>query len=473
MLNERRTPTSAPRPFPRLLLAGLSGGAGKTILSLGLARALTQDGTRVKPFKKGPDYIDAQWLGLAARNPATNLDPFFMAPDTLRALFWDRVRGFDLALVEGNRGLFDGKDAEGSCSSAELARLLHIPVILALDCTKMTRTAAAVVAGVAGFEPGLRLAGVVLNRTAGERHRSILRQAIERYTDVTVLGALPKISPDPIPERHMGLISNREFSGQEEVLDSLARVVRDSLDLPRVLDAARSAPPAPDRVPALWPDPARSGRATIGYVRDAALWFYYPENLEALERAGATLHEISLLTPDPWPELHGLYLGGGFPETQAEALAANHPILLRLRELSAQGLPIYAECGGFMVLCRSLKAQDATYPMAGVLPVDTVLCERPQGLGYVEAEVVGDTPFHPKGALLLGHEFHYSRCLAPEGAGLPLALAIRRGQGMTPEGDGLCVANTFASYTHIHALAAPWWAERFVAAAEAYQSRQG
>lgn len=391
-----------------------------------------------------------------------------MTPDTLRALFWDRARGFDLALVEGNRGLFDGKDAEGSCSSAELARLLHIPVVLVLDCTKMTRTAAAVVAGVAGFEPGLRLAGVVLNRTAGERHRSILRQAIERYTDVPVLGALPKISPDPIPERHMGLISNREFSGQEEVLDSLARVVRDNLDLPRVLDAARSAPPAPRSVPPLWPDPARSGRAHIGFVRDAALWFYYPENLEALERAGAALHEISLLTPEPWPEMHGLYLGGGFPETQAEALAQG-PGLLRLRELHAQGLPIYAECGGFMVLCRSLKAGDITYPMAGVLPVDTVLCERPQGLGYVEAEVVRDTPFHPRGALLLGHEFHYSRCLAPEDADLPFALAIRRGQGMTPLNDGLTLGNTFAAYTHIHALAAPWWAEGFVAAAEAWR----
>lgn len=430
-----------------------------------------QDGLDVRPFKKGPDYIDAQWLGLAARKPASNLDPFFLPPERLRALFWTRARGADLALVEGNRGLFDGLDAEGSCSSAELARVLHLPVILALDCTKMTRTAAAVVKGVAEFEPGLRLAGVVLGRTAGERHRAVLRQAIERYTDVPVLGALPKISPDPIPERHMGLISDREFSGQEEVLDNLARIMRECLDLSRILAAARTAPPAPAKVPPLWDGPAAPARVDIGYVRDAALWFYYPENLEALTHAGARLHEISLLSPDPWPELDGLYLGGGFPETQAEGLNAN-PGLARLRELHGRGLPIYAECGGFMVLCRSLETPGGELPMAGVLPVRTTLCERPQGLGYVEAEVVADTPFHPLGARFKGHEFHYSHCVAPEGTALPLTLRLSRGSGMAEGGDGYLLGNTFASYTHLHALACPWWAERFVAAAAAFRKKR-
>ncbi|MEW5773211.1 MAG: cobyrinate a,c-diamide synthase [Thermodesulfobacteriota bacterium] len=465
------TAPAAPRALPRLLLAGLSGGAGKTILSLGLARALAGDGMRVQPFKKGPDYIDARWLSLAAQRPASNLDPFFLAPDALRALFWDRARDADIALVEGNRGLFDGLDVDGSCSSAELARVLDLPVVLSLDCTKMTRTAAAVVAGVAAFEPGLRLAGVVLGRTAGERHRAILRQAMERYTDAPVLGALPKISPDPIPERHMGLISDREYAGREEMLERLARIMRENLDMPRILEAARSAPPAPDGIAPLWPEPARPARVSIGYVRDAALWFYYPENLEALERAGARLHEISLLSPAPWPALDGLYLGGGFPETQAQALHAN-PGLARLRELHAAGLPIYAECGGFMVLCQGLDTADAAHPMAGILPVRAALRQRPQGLGYVEAEVVGDNPFHPTGARFKGHEFHYSHCVAPEGTALPLALRLSRGAGMTEGGDGIVLGNTFASYTHLHALAAPWWAERFVAAAAAYRGRQ-
>jgi cobyrinic acid a,c-diamide synthase len=277
----------------------------------------------------------------------------------------------------------------------------------------------------------------------------------------------------------MGLISNREFSGQEEVLDTLARIMRECLDLPRILAAARTAPPAPAKVPPLWAGEAAPARVDIGYVRDAALWFYYPENLEALEHAGARLHEISLLSPAPWPELDGLYLGGGFPETQAEGLNAN-PGLTRLRELHQAGLPIYAECGGFMVLCRSLETPGGDLPMAGVLPVRTTLCERPQGLGYVEAEVVADNPYHPTGAKLLGHEFHYSRCIAPpdpvesapDAPPQPFCLRLTRGHGMTPAGDGYVLGATYASYTHIHALAAPWWAERFVAAAAAFREKK-
>jgi cobyrinic acid a,c-diamide synthase len=452
------------------MVAGLSGGAGKTILSLGLARALVQDGLAVLPFKKGPDYIDAQWLGLAAGRPACNLDAFFLPPGALRALFFSKAQGAGLALAEGNRGLFDGLDVDGSCSSAELARLLDLPVLLTIDCTKMTRTVAALVAGVTAFDPALRLAGVVLGRVAGQRHEALLRQAIERYTDAPVLGALPKISPDPIPERHMGLISNREYADQEATLDNLAHVVRQHTDLPRILAAAAAAPDAPPDLPTLWPGPAAPERATIGFVRDAALWFYYPENLEALSYHGARLVELSLLSDQPWPDIHGLYLGGGFPETQAAALHAHRKTGLdHLAALSRAGLPIYAECGGFMVLCRSLQADSGSYPMADVLPLETTLCAKPQGLGYVEAEVLAENPFHPLGARIKGHEFHYSRCAANPAPDLPFTLALTRGHGMHQGRDGLLVRNTFAAYTHLHALACPWWAPRFVEAAERFR----
>ena len=456
---------------PRIVLAGLSGGAGKTICTLGLCRALARAGHGVAPFKKGPDYIDAVWLGLAAGRPATNLDPFFFDAATLRALFLERTRGLDIAVIEGNRGLFDGLDREGSCSTAALARNLEAPVVLALDCTKMTRTAAAVLQGVAGFEAGLRLAGVILNRTAGHRHREILRESIEHHTGIPVLGALPKLDPDPIPERHMGLVSNREHGGQEAILDGLARVLADNVDLERILALARSAPALPAPQAPLWPAPAPDAGVTIGYVRDAALWFYYEENLEALRRAGARLVELSLLDAASWPEIHGLYLGGGFPETLAEPLAANVAARERVRALALAGLPVYAECGGFMYLARSLRWQGRTWPMAGVFEVDTEVCSRPSGLGYVRAEVVRENPFHPLGALLPGHEFHYSRCAAPVPEGLDFALAMRRGHGMHDRHDGLVCANTFAGYAHIHALAAPWWAPRFVAAAQGWRAR--
>jgi len=456
---------------PRLVVTGLSGGAGKTINSLGLARAWAEDGLAVAPFKKGPDYIDAVWLGLAANRPCSNLDPYFMSPETIRSLFAYRAEGADVAVIEGNRGLFDGMDVDGSCSTAELSRQLGAPVLLSMDCTKMTRTAAAVVAGLARFEDGVRLGGVVLNRTAGPRHRSQIIQAIERYTDVPVLGCLPKISPDPIPERHMGLISNREYEGQEEILANLARIMRENCDLTRIRALAESAGPLAGVAP-LYPEPPRAQDVVIGYVRDAALWFYYEENLEALARAGAKLVELSLLSHEAWPEIHGLYLGGGFPETLAEDLAAHSDMGRRVRALSEAGLPIYAECGGFMFLTESVTWNGQTWPMAGVIPVRTDLCRKPHGLGYVRAEVTADNPFHPTGSVLQGHEFHYSQCLSEAPAEtLPMTLNMERGTGMIGGLDGYLVRNTFACYTHIHALGTPWWAENFVRAARAWKEQ--
>ncbi|MEZ7197343.1 cobyrinate a,c-diamide synthase [Pseudodesulfovibrio karagichevae] len=452
-------------PIPRILLAGLSGGTGKTIVSLALARAFSRSGLAVAPFKKGPDYIDAQWLALAADRPCSNLDPFFHSREVIRSLFFHRSKGADISLIEGNRGLFDGMDEQGSCSSAELARMIDCPVILAIDCTKMTRTVAAIVQGCAGFEPGLNLAGVILNRTAGERHRDVLRRSMEAYSDVPVLGMLPKMK-NPIPERHMGLMSDQEYDGSAH-LDALADLAAEWLDLDGILKAAKAAPdfgPAPDPV---FPGPPAEKTARIGYVHDAALWFYYPENLEALEHAGAELVRLSLLDGEPWPEIDGLYLGGGFPEVFAERIAANRPALRYLRSLAESGMPIYAECGGFMVLCDRLEIDGLSHRMAGVFPLTTSFCPRPQGLGYTEAEVVEDSVFFPRGERVLGHEFHYSMCVSDGAADLRHGLRMIRGQGSALGRDGFLHKNTWAGYNHIHALAVPGWAERFVAAASA------
>lgn len=457
---------------PRIVLAGLSGGSGKTFVSAGLCRALVRRGLAVRPFKKGPDYIDASWLSLAADTPSCNLDPFLLPAPVIAGLFRERAAHADVAVIEGNRGLFDGKDVHGTCSTAELARQLDAPVILVLDATKMTRTAAAVVAGCRNFEPGLNLAGVILNRTAGERHRRILTQCIEELAGVPVLGRLPKAAENPIPERHMGLVSDQEHAGREAALDAIADSIERGVDVDRVLDIARAARELPPAPPVPWPAPEPVGAPPrIGYVHDAALWFYYPENLEALRRAGAETVPVSLLSPDPWPELHGLYLGGGFPETQAAALAANADVRARVRTLSAAGLPIYAECGGFMYLCEALELPSGRFPMAGALPLATRLCARPQGLGYVEALVEAANPFHPLGARITGHEFHYSACAEPTSPLPPTALRMLRGHGMLDGRDGLVSGRTFAAYTHIHALGCPHWAPNFVRAAATYRDR--
>lgn len=462
--------------FPRIILAGLSGGSGKTFVSIGLCRALSRRGLNVAPFKKGPDYIDASWLTHASRRAACNLDPFLLPAETIAALFQERAADADISVIEGNRGLFDGKDREGTCSTAELARQLSAPVVLVLDATKMTRTAAAVVAGCRAFEPGLNLAGVILNRTAGERHRRILKECIEGLAGVPVLGSLPKMGANPIPERHMGLVSDQEHEGREAALDAIADVVERWVDVARLVDVAKDASEPAKAGPVPWPARVAPDEGpVIGYVHDAALWFYYPENLTALERAGARLKRVSLLDAAPWPELHGLYLGGGFPETQAAALAANEPIRAHVRRLAESGLPIYAECGGFMYLCEGLHMEeggrDLWRPFAGVFPLSTRLCARPQGLGYVEAKVEGENPFHPLGMRITGHEFHYSACTEPSRpAAMPrLTLKMLRGHGMIDGRDGLLAGRTFAAYSHIHALGAPHWAPAFVRAAQDFR----
>ena len=539
----------------RICISALSGGGGKTLLSLGLARAFSRQGLAVQPFKKGPDYIDAAWLSLAAGRQASNLDPYFLPPARLRALFRHVMErsGARLALLEGNRGLFDGMDVRGSCATAELARTLDCPVLLSLDCTKMTRTAAALVAGVRNFEPGLRLAGVVLNQVASARHEGILREAITTYTDVPVLGAIPRLRENPLPERHMGLASlcGDDLSPQaQEILEKLADVVRDHVDMERVLAIADDLPALPEE-PDFWDEAAWAGegavapsgagrsaachagtafaagaeascegaaptgalsvtspRATtsdgtqaegcdgtaplsgapcpadspkraaaprIGYVRDRALWFYYEENLEALRRAGAELVRLSLLDDASWPELDGLYLGGGFPEDWARELASS-PHLARLATLAGEGLPIYAECGGFMVLASALERDGQRWPMSGIFPVETRFCPKPQGLGYVRADVVLPNPYFPQGSALRGHEFHYSLCHEPAAVSgrLEHALRLRKGTGMGRDAaghgrDGLVSGRVWAAYCHIFAPAVPGWAPRFVDLARCYR----
>lgn len=448
------------------MIAGLSGGSGKTIVSLGLARAFSENGLSVQTFKKGPDYIDAKWLSLASKSVTTNLDPFLLPASELVNLFWQRAAHCDLAVIEGNRGLYDGKDIVGSCSSAELAKSLATPVVIVADCTKVTRTMAAVILGLTVFDPDVDIRGVILNRTAGCRHQNILRDAIEKYTDVKVLGVLPKLRENPIPERHMGLVSDAEYG--LDPFHELASFLREHVDLDACREIACSAPAVPHEFKPLFPSQCFS-KVYIGVVKDAALWFYYQENLDALRAAGAEIVEFSLLDDVRLPEIDGLYLGGGFPETLAQGLTDNVSMRDSVRAASALGMPIYAECGGLMFLGEAIEYLGRSYPMAGVYPVTTKVFSKPQGHGYTSAHVALPNPFFPVGMPLTGHEFHYSRCLDMD-PDQGLVFALERGQGMRAGGDGLLHRNTLAGYTHSHALGTPLWARNFVAAALEFQS---
>lgn len=456
--------------MPRLLVAGLSGGSGKTLVTMGLLLLLRREGVSVRAFKKGPDYIDPAWLTWAADSPAHNLDTYLMGAERVCAAFARNGLENGINLIEGNRGLFDGFDAAGTHSSAVLARTLAAPVVLVVDASKMTRTAAALVLGCQRLDPQLSLRGVVLNNVTGRRHEQVLRAAIEESCGIPVVGALARMAINPLPERHLGLVPPEEHGAVAQMHQKLLAMVEGRLDVDALLAIAHGAPPLSGcpREICVTPDALN---LRIGYLRDSAFNFYYPENLEAIEKTGAELIALSPLRDRTIPgNLHALYIGGGFPETHARELAANTDFLAWLKRACAEGLPVYAECGGLMLLARNLIARGVRWPMAGVFPVDVEVCSTPQGHGYCELQVDRANPFFTQGADLRGHEFHYSRiAAAPEDA--QSACAVLRGTGCLPGRDFLLAYNVMAGYTHLHATAAPEWAPGMAKAARRFQEQ--
>ncbi len=459
------------RPCPRLLLAALRGGAGKTTLTLGLLAAWRAQGKRVIPFKKGPDYIDPAWHALAAGSPSHNLDPFLMEGVQILALVGRYAEHADALLIEGNRGLYDGLDAQGTYSTAELAKFLTTPVVLVVDCTMTTRTAAALILGCQHFDPRVPIAGVILNQVARPRHEAILRDTIEHYCGVPVLGALPRLKCAVFPERHMGLVPPQEHQTAQRAVSKAKDLAERYLDLEGLWRVACTAPPLP-QPQRLHPTASPEGETvTLGIIRDSAFQFYYTENLEALAREGASLLELSALTDRTLPsDLDGLYIGGGFPETHAQALAQNQTFRQAIRKAADAGLPIYAECGGLMYLGAAIKTVEGErFPMVGIFPFDFVMGRKPQGHGYTVLEVVQENPYFPCGAQLKGHEFHYSRIQPEPGPEDALAFQVARGAGIGGNRDGLLYKNVLATYTHLHALGAPFWAPALVRLAQGYR----
>ena len=480
--------------IPCILIAGLRGGGGKTLVSLGLAAAWRKQGYRVAPFKKGPDYIDAAWLAMAAGRPCRNLDLFLMSTDAVLQSFATYAARADVAVIEGNRGLYDGMDARGSYSTADLAKLLQVPVVLVVDCTKSTRTMAALVLGCQRLDPAVPICGVVLNRTAGARHEGVLREAIQQDCGLPVLGVVPKIREQLFPERHLGLTPPDEHDRQTHSIARVSAIAEQYLDLPTLWEVATQhrrtdfqsvtnrrtdfqsvtgdglkIRPTKDDGLKIRPTPDSSPR--IGVFRDAAFSFYYPENIEALAREGAEVIEVSPLSDAVLPQLDALYIGGGFPETAAVGLAENKAFADSLRQQIERGLPVYAECGGAVYLGEKLLFDGNEYPMAGVLPVVYGFKTKPQGHGYTMLETVDDNPFYDVGQSLRGHEFHYTYMQSTTTDDLKVAFRVRRGHGFDGHHDGLCRHNVLACYTHVHALGTESWAPSLVRAAVRFRSR--
>ncbi|MDH5577925.1 MAG: cobyrinate a,c-diamide synthase [Betaproteobacteria bacterium] len=445
----------------RLFISAAHKSSGKTTLCIGLAAALRARGEAVQPFKKGPDYIDPLWLGLAAGRPCYNLDPYLSGAEELRAEFARRMQGATLGLVEGNKGLYDGLALDGSNSNAALAALLGTPVVLVIDARGMTRGIAPLILGFQAFDPSIRIAGVILNQLGGARHEAKLRAVIAHYTGVPVLGAVQYDERLTIVERHLGLVPSNEADAARARVEAIAARIASQVDLDALLAVARSAGPL--EVPA-----ARQARRLdkpalrLGIARDAAFGFYYPGDLEALRAAGAELVPFDALRDMRLPAVDALFIGGGFPETHMDALAANAEMRAAVRDAIEAGMPAYAECGGLMYLARSIEWNGRRAEMAGVLPADIVMHARPVGRGYVHLRETGRAPWPARPAgLIRAHEFHYSS-VENLGSGLEFAYDVERGHGIDGRHDGIVYKNLLASYAHLRDVAGHHWAARFV-----------
>lgn len=458
-----------------MVIAGLRGGSGKTTLSIGLARVLYEKGIAVSAFKKGPDYIDAGWLSKASGSPCHNLDHFLIPEDRVIKSFLYHSEHTQISLIEGNRGIFDGVNIEGTYSTAELAKTLKSPVVLIVDCTKVTRTVAAIINGIQSFDNQLYVAGVILNNIAGQRHESIVRGTIQEYSDIKVIGAIKRIKEGFMPERHLGLLPHIEHPDVDSVINSLSRIVKESVDIGYLMDMADKAEDISYEAPV----DSYSGyldtegdRIRIGIIKDRAFQFYYPENIDALIRAGAEVVEVDAMEEKVLPDVDTLYIGGGFPETNAIELSKNREFMESLKESVEAGLPVYAECGGLMYLGRALYYRGKVFQMSNVLPVDFEIKDSPVAHGYTVVEVDQDNPYYPTRTCLKGHEFHYSRVIGRPDSGLKLVFRMNRGKGIIDGRDAIVYKNLLATYTHLHALGSPQWVKAMIRVARQYRENR-
>lgn len=462
----------------RFLVSAAHKSSGKTTVSIGLCAAMTARGLTVQAFKKGPDYIDPMWLGQASGRPCFNLDPYLMTAEQISASFARFSAQADISLVEGNKGLYDGLALDGSNSNAALAQLLDLPVVLVLDARGMTRGIAPLILGYQAFDARIRIAGVILNQLGGSRHEAKLRAVIEHYTNVSVLGAIAHDPQLALVERHLGLMPNQECDDAARHVQTIGQRIAEQVDLGKIIELAKSAPALPEQptrtpvaaeaVPAdavVVAPVAAAAPLRLGIMRDKAFGFYYPDDLLALQAAGAELVTVNALQDSALPAVDGLFIGGGFPEVFMPELQANTTLRSNIRSAIEAGLPVYAECGGLMYLARTLRWKDQQVDMVGALPVDVLMHERPVGRGYVTLQTTPDAPWlmatESDGQTLRGHEFHYSS-LENVPPGLRFAYKVLRGHGVDGQRDGVVYRNVLASYAHLRTGAGSDWAHQFV-----------
>ena len=447
------------------LISAAHKSSGKTTLSIGLCAALAETGSIVQPFKKGPDYIDPMWLSRASQRPCHNLDFYTMQQDEIIGTVSKYSADADITVIEGNKGLYDGLDLDGSNSNAALASLVKAPVILVLDARGMTRGIAPLILGYQAFDNDINIAGVILNQLGGSRHESKLHAVIEHYTDVKVIGSVYKNPELSIEERHLGLMPSNEDDSADRKISQIRNIVKQQVDLDLLRNIATAAPELPqsslkEAAPIQINRPVK-----IGIVQNDAFGFYYPDDLDAITSTGAELISIDTIRDTQLPDVDALFIGGGFPETRIKELESNQAIRQQIKSALESGLPCYAECGGLMYLSRSLSWQGESGEMVGFIPADCVMHKAPQGRGYIKLEETAHHPWSPfkpsPEPVIAGHEFHYS-ALENIDSSVKFAYNVKRGSGINGQNDGIVINNTLACYAHLRDTASNHWAQRFV-----------
>ena len=439
-----------------IYLSAAHKSSGKTVVSLGLCAAFKAKSLNVQSFKKGPDYIDPIWLSQASGNPCYNLDFYNMSDEEITHLYEQHASHSGINIIEGNKGLFDGMKVTGGDANADLAKLLKMPVILVVDATGITRGVAPLVSGYQAFDKDVNIAGIILNKIAGDRHESKLIQAIEHYTDIPVIGAIRRSAELVIDERHLGLMPANETPESQSFIDRAAKHVEDQVDLSTLLTLNQtmvkpSTPVVNNTTQTL----------TVAVAKDSAFGFYYPDDLNAFESLGVKLEYFDTLTDTQLPKADALFIGGGFPEMQLDALSANQSLMVDIKTKIEAGLPTYAECGGLMYLSRKITHQGRSYKMVGVIEADTLMTPKPIGRGYVQLAPTSKHPWNDVAEQISAHEFHYSKLenIDPK---THYAYEVLRGVGVDNNRDGILKHNLLATYSHLRNVGGNRWVEQFV-----------
>ncbi len=456
------TGTDPASTFRACVIGAPRSGSGKTTVSLGIMRALTRSGRRVQPFKAGPDYLDGTWHTAAAARPSYNLDTWMIERHALRAHFHSVMDGANVAVVEGVMGLYDGFEGTVEGSTADVAMTIGAPVVLVVDCSHQSGSVAPLVYGFRHFNPHCEISGVILNNTGSARHEAYCRQAL-RCVDVPVLGCIPRHERMRLRDRHLGLEAAGPGDEAERIIDAIARMVEDHVDLDALLGAMGGIDGRPpDRAACAGGHP----RCRIAVAHDAAFHFYYRANLDMLQHEGAELVFFSPLEDASLPgDIDGIYLGGGYPEVHAERLAANEAMRRAIRELADDGGCVYAECGGFMYLGSEVTYDGRTWPMCDVFDTRFHMPEDGRKtLGYRQVALSADCILGGKGITARGHEFHYTQCIDENGESYEAPLRAFRRDESEGVPCGRRKKRTLASYVHLHFMSQPALAANLVRA---------